>query len=113
MKCIVFVVLYVGLISNAYAKGLWQRIEVGANTSEAKAIAIDTHNDKILYSGFQEGLYKTTDGGKTWELLAAGLLSKVNFLYLDARDSNILYAATQSGLFRSNDALHTQFNNSF
>lgn len=104
MKCIAFVILYVGLISNAYAKGLWQRIAVGANTSEAKAIAIDTRNDKILYSGFQEGLYKTSDGGKTWELLAAGLLSKVNFLYLDPRDSNILYAATENGLFRSNDA---------
>lgn len=87
----------------AYAGG-WQRMEIGANVSETKAIAIDRDNSDIIYLGSEAGLYKSIDKAKTWKLLAPGLISKVNYIYIDKQDLKTVYAGCQDGLFRSQDA---------
>lgn len=74
-------------------------------------------------SGGERGLYKTTDGGKTWNLvLSAGEWTGVTDIAIDPRDADVLYAATwqrhrsvaaymgggpESGLHRSSDGGET------
>ena len=82
----------------------WERIEINANVSASQAIAIEKDNPGVIYVGFKEALYKTRDAGKTWEALAPGLISELNFLYIDKEDPQVIYAATLNGLFKSQDA---------
>ena len=72
-----------------------------------------------MVEGWRSGLYKTTDGGKTWtQVLGGGEWTGVSALEIDPRDPDILYAATwqhhrtvaaymgggpESGLHRSSD----------
>lgn len=92
-------------------------------------ITYDPKNQGVVYltTGFFDvwdyignGIYKSTDGGKTWQKLENGLQGKSQFgdLVIDPADSNVLYAANgmednpgmgvtgeaQSHLYRSEDA---------
>jgi len=80
------------------------------------ALAIDATSPKdarTIYAGTDFGLYKTTDGGKTWEDSAVGLddVPHVKHLLVDPTDPARLYAsavpdvaqAEGAGLYRSDD----------
>jgi hypothetical protein len=58
------------------------------------------------YAGLGQGVFRSTDGGTTWQLRAAAPFVGVGFyrLVVDPADSNLLYAATRSGVFTSGDA---------
>lgn len=66
-------------------------------------ILIDPRNSNIVYvasqgplwnSGGDRGLYKTTDGGKTWKaVLSVSENTGVTELLMDPRDPDVLYAA--------------------
>lgn len=74
-------------------------------------------------SGGERGVYKSTDGGKTWKnTLSSGIWTGVTDMIIDPRDPNRLYAATwqrqrtvaayigagpESGLHMSNDGGET------
>lgn len=104
-KSLIFVlVLFFGLAPAACAGSSWLRMEIGANILDARAIAVDKNNPGIIYIGFKDGLYKTADSGKSWKLLAPGLITKINYIYLDSQSSGAVYAATEDGLFESRDA---------
>ncbi|OGX24523.1 MAG: hypothetical protein A3J51_03280 [Omnitrophica WOR_2 bacterium RIFCSPHIGHO2_02_FULL_45_21] len=103
MYLVIIFVLFICSHTLVYAGG-WQRLEIGANVSKARAIAIDRDNSDILYLGSETGLYKSIDKAKTWKLLAPGLIREVNRIYLDKQDSKTVYAGCQNGLFRSQDA---------
>ena len=50
---------------------------------------------RLWSSGGDRGLFKTTDGGKTWEnVLSAGEWTGVTDVVMDPRDPDLLYAAT-------------------
>ncbi len=91
-------------------------------------IAIDPNNSNIVYaaaygssrvSGGDRGIYKTTDGGKTWEnVLKISEYTGCYQVHMDPRFSNILYAVAhqrmrnfytgvyggpESGIYRSLD----------
>ena len=67
-------------------------------------IAIDPRNSDVVYvaaegplwkSGGDRGLYKTTDGGKTWErILYVDENTGVNNIILDPRNPDVMYATT-------------------
>lgn len=95
--------LFFGLSACAYADVSWQRTDMGANILDARAIAVDKNNPGVIYAGFKDGLYKATGAGKSWKLLAPGLITRVNYIYLDTRDSAIVYVATDDGLLKSQD----------
>jgi photosystem II stability/assembly factor-like uncharacterized protein len=67
-------------------------------------IAVDPRNSNVVYaaaqgplwkSGGDRGLYKTTDGGKTWDtVLFVSKYTGVSEVVLDPRDPDVLYAAT-------------------
>jgi photosystem II stability/assembly factor-like uncharacterized protein len=76
---------------------------MGLKTSEhIGRIAIDPNNSDIVYvaaygplwtSGGERGIYKTTDGGKTWKnILSVSEHTGFNEVHIDPRNSNTLYA---------------------
>ena len=76
---------------------------VGLKTSEhIGMIAIDPTNSDVVYvaaygplwtSGGERGLYKTTDGGKTWKaVLTVSEHTGFNEIHIDPRNANVLYA---------------------
>jgi photosystem II stability/assembly factor-like uncharacterized protein len=103
---------------------------VGLENSERIAqIIVDHHNSNVVYvaatghlwdSNEERGVYKTTDGGKTWvKSLFVDKDTGCADLAMDPQDSNILYAAMWqfrrkpyfftsggpgSGLYKSSDA---------
>ena len=103
---------------------------MGLNNSEHVAdIAIDPDNSNIVYTaamgslrnaGGDRGIYKTTDGGKTWEnVLKISEYTGCYEIHMDPRYSNILYATAhqrmrnlytgvyggpESGIYRSLDS---------
>ncbi len=103
---------------------------VGLKMSEhIGKIAIDPNNTDIVYvaaygplwsDGGERGIYKTTDGGKTWkQILNVSEHTGFNEVMIDPRNSNVLYAAAhqrqrkvftyigggpESAVYRSTDA---------
>ena len=88
------------------------------------ALAIASEDSQVLYEGTgynaltgQAGLYKTTDGGKTWLVINNGLpgwsgpcpfflsttIEHIYTLAVDPTDSQIVYAATSEGLYKTTD----------
>ncbi len=78
---------------------------VGLKESEhIGKILVDPRNSDVVYvasqgplwsPGGERGLYKTTDGGQSWELLLSdGPYTGVTDVVFDPRDPDVLYAAT-------------------
>lgn len=97
--------------SVAYGDGVYKSEDggaswknVGLKTSEhIGKIIVDPTNSNIVYvaaigplwkEGGERGVYKTTDGGKTWtQSLKIDQYTGVNDIIMDPRDHNVLYAA--------------------
>jgi photosystem II stability/assembly factor-like uncharacterized protein len=95
--------------------GVWRTIDGGQTwtpitdqmpTTAIGAIAVDPTDDRVVYVGSGEGnfanhsryglgVYKTTDGGDTWNVLAAGTFSGRCFskIAVNPQTTNVLYAA--------------------
>lgn len=123
--------------SVSYGDGLYKTEDGGKswknvglkNSEHIGRIAIDPTNSDIVYvaaygpvwsSGGDRGIYKTTDGGKTWNrILNISEHTGFNEVMLDPRHPNIIYAAAhqrqrkiftyigggpESALYKSTDA---------
>ncbi len=83
----------------------WERISP-AGDSELKnvdSIAVDPIDADIIYAGTYHLPWKTVDGGKTWNSIAAGLIddSDIMSLRVDASRPSRLYLSACSGIYRS------------
>lgn len=102
----------------------WKKtLFINADTG-ASDLSLDPSNPRILYAGMWEhrrfpwtvksggegsGLYKSTDGGETWEKLTEGLPEKMGKVAVDVSPAqpDRIYAnieAEEGGVFRSDDA---------
>jgi photosystem II stability/assembly factor-like uncharacterized protein len=72
---------------------------VTAHPEDARVIYVATH---------EAGVFKTTDGGKSWQAASAGLAGvDVHGVAIDPRDPQKLHAAVRDkgeGIYRSTDA---------
>ncbi len=86
-------------------------------------LAVDPHNPEIIWVGtgenqsqrsvgFGDGVYKSTDGGKTWQPMGLKHSEHIARILIDPRDSQTVYVASQGplwasggerGLYRSRD----------
>jgi photosystem II stability/assembly factor-like uncharacterized protein len=102
---------------------VWRPIFDGAPTGSVGALAIAPSNPEVLYVGSGEGLrrpdlsvgngiYKSTDAGKTWEHLGLRNGFQINALLVDPSDANRVFAAVmghpygpnkERGVYRSLD----------
>ena len=104
--------------------GIWESSDTGATwqprTDQMPSLAIgaitfDPHAATRVYAGSGEGnfyanlgagVYRSTDGGTTWTVLASAPFIGVGFydLVVDPANYKILYAATTNGLYRSTNS---------
>jgi photosystem II stability/assembly factor-like uncharacterized protein len=80
--------------------GDWAPIDNGLVDLQVLAIMLNGLNNKIVYAGTEDGVFKTTDGGLTWE--RKGLAGKSVFaLVSDPYDEDIIYVATEDGVYKT------------
>jgi len=83
----------------------WERISPAgdAELKNVDSIAVDPVDANIIYAGTYHLPWKTMDGGKTWNSIAAGLIddSDIMSLRVDATRPSRLYLSACSGIYRS------------
>ncbi len=122
--------------SASYGDGVYKSTDGGKswknmglkNSEHTGMIKVDPKNSDIVYvaaygplwsKGGDRGIYKTTDGGKSWKkILTVSEYTGFNEIHIDPRYSNILYASAhqrfrqgysyisggpESNLYKSND----------
>lgn len=105
--------------------GIWKSTNYGLtwdNISDGKipgiadsigALAVAPSNSSVIYAGTGEadirsdfdsgdGVYKTTDAGKTWSYAGLRDTHMIAKIVVSARDANIAYAASMGHVFRPN-----------
>jgi photosystem II stability/assembly factor-like uncharacterized protein len=105
--------------------GIWRSTNYGQsweNISDGKipgtadsigALAVAPSNPKIIYAGTGEsdirgdfdtgeGIYKSTDAGKTWHYAGLRETHTTSSLVVDPRDPNVVYATTLGHVFKPN-----------
>jgi len=117
----------------AVGGGVWKTVDGGTtwkpvtdgkiHSSSVGAIAVSQSNPDIVYVGMGEselrgnvmqgdGVYKTTDGGKTWTHIGLEATQAIARIRVDAKDPNLVYVAAlghpygpsaDRGVFRSTD----------
>jgi photosystem II stability/assembly factor-like uncharacterized protein len=98
--------MIVGTLGGAFVSsdggGNWKRVG-GNDLQKAESVAIDPVDPRILYVGTWRLGYKSTDSGKTWTLMNAGmpLDSDVFSIAIDPRNPSIVYSSACSGVYRS------------
>ncbi len=103
--------------------GSWQSISDNSMISSIGAIAVSESNPNVIYVGtgesclrgnisYGDGVYKTTDGGKTWQHIGLKDTQHIARVWIDPRNSDhVLIAAlghaygpnTERGIFRTTD----------
>src|SRR5207237_10010550 len=72
-------------------------LQVSGYRDNRHALDIDPQNPSTVYLGTSRGVFKTTNGGATWQAMNSGLsATDVIALAIDPRDSGILYAVTDA-----------------
>jgi len=112
-----------GVWKTVDAGRVWTPIFDGQGTQSIGAIAVASSDPKVIYVGSGEGLqrpdlsvgdgiYKSTDGGETWQHLGLRDGQQIPALLVDPHDPNRVFAAVlghpyganpERGVFRSTD----------
>lgn len=93
-----------GLFRTTAGDGEWQSITKGLPENvEVRAFLIHPHKPDVIYAGTQDGPYRSTDGGDSWERLGFPERGAVIWsLAFHPKRPNIMYAGTAPvGLYRS------------
>ena len=113
--------------------GVWKSTDGGANWENISdgyfkygsvgAVAVADSDPNVIYVGMGEetvrgnvsrgdGVYKSTDGGKTWKYVGLGDTQQISRIRIDPKDPNVVYVAAlghlwgpneERGVFRSRD----------
>jgi photosystem II stability/assembly factor-like uncharacterized protein len=95
-----------GLFRKAAEATDWQALTRGLpQPCEVRALAVHPHQPAIVFAGTQDGPYRSTDGGDSWQRLDfPGPERVVWSLAFHPRDPRTIYCGTAPGaLFRSED----------
>jgi photosystem II stability/assembly factor-like uncharacterized protein len=113
-------IVYVGTgVNNSSKSHVYKSTDAGAHWQLVSgpgwiwlgALASDPKHSGTLYASTSTGIYKTTDGSRTWQAFSRGLLPAAGEgwgrLAVDPNNSNIIYAGLGGGIHKSVDAGHT------
>jgi photosystem II stability/assembly factor-like uncharacterized protein len=105
-----------GLWKTETAGQKWENISDGFfEMGSVGAVAVSRSNPNIVYCGMGEhaprgvmtsygdGVYKSTDAGKTWKKLGLEKTQHISRIIIHPRDPNIVYVAAQGALFEGNE----------
>ena len=101
----------------------WTSLFDGQGSYSIGALAIDPNNPHTVWVGtgenvggrhvaYGDGIYRSRDGGKTWENQGLAESEHIGMILVDPRDSNVVYVASQGplwsaggerGLYKSTD----------
>jgi photosystem II stability/assembly factor-like uncharacterized protein len=86
----------------------WKRV-AGSDIQRAESVAIDPIDHRILYVGTWRLAYKSTDFGRTWNLVDTGvpLDSDVFSIAIDQANPAVMYSSACSGVYRSTNQART------
>src|SRR5687768_6439783 len=89
---------YVGIAEDL---GIWSPLGPGNVGGRTRALVIDPRAPSTMYAGgVAGGVWKTTDGGGSWEPLDDIMANlAVSTLAIDPANSSVLYAGTGEGFF--------------
>ncbi|MEZ4957932.1 MAG: hypothetical protein R2825_30515 [Saprospiraceae bacterium] len=85
----------------------WSPISHELNLDGIRAIKVHPSDPNTAFVGERNNVYKTTDGGNTWELSLNLTDMRVNDISINPEDPNIVLLATEKGLHRSTDGGNT------
>ena len=101
-----------GLWKTDDAGQIWKNISDGFfKTGSVGAVAVSESNPNIVYCGMGEhaprgvmthhgdGVYKSTDAGKTWNKIGLDLTQHIAGIIIHPKDPNIVYVAAQGALY--------------
>lgn len=96
-----------GVFRSADAGMTWERITPvdDPELRNVDSLAIDPRDANTIYTGTYHLPWKTTDGGKTWQPVIAGLIddSDIMSLRIDVSRPERLFLSACSGIYRSED----------
>src|SRR6476619_4470562 len=91
------------LMLSAQSTSVWTTN--GPQGGDVTALTLDPRHPSTLFAGVTGGVFKSTDGGRHWQINSAGLPTSaiVRALRVDPQLSARVYAATSGGVFESTD----------
>jgi photosystem II stability/assembly factor-like uncharacterized protein len=112
-----------GIFKTTDAGVHWQPIFDSQNVSSIGALAVASSDPNIVWAGSGEacirshisvgnGIYKSTDAGKTWAHMGLEKTGRIGAVVIDPRDANVVFAAglghaygpqLERGVFRTTD----------
>lgn len=96
-----------GWIYRSDSVSAWKKLDKPANVDEGwqNVLSLTTDRDGVFYAGTEEGVLRSGDDGRTWELRDKGLTEPiVTALVVEGTD---VYAGTDAGIFVSEDKAAT------
>lgn len=110
----VFLATAMGVFVSDEGGDRWHKRMAGiTNVLMVTAVAVDPARPEVLYAGTSGGVYKTTDGARTWVPFNTGLIPPgfvtssrslgVTALVIDPQHTEVLYAGTLDGLYKTVD----------
>lgn len=71
-------------------------------------VKIDPHHPKTVYTATLKGLFRTSDGGESWQRIGESLPDQFfSDLILDSEQPDVLYVASRKGIHKSLDGGNT------
>jgi photosystem II stability/assembly factor-like uncharacterized protein len=101
-----FVIAFVVLAASALpASAGVNRWTTSGPVAGVSSVAIDPTNPAVVYAGTLKGVFKSRDGGLSWNDPSDGQLDglAVHSLTIDPLVSSSVYAGTSNGVFKSTD----------
>ncbi len=106
---------YDGVFKSTNGGGSWTQLNSGLASAYVYSLAVDPQNTQTIYAGtsgyFQGtlssagGVFKSTNGGSSWNQANSGLKIHVYSLAVDPQDTQTIYAGTMdNGVFKSSNA---------
>ncbi len=108
----VFLATAMGVFESDAERKSWQKRMAGiTNVLMVTALAVNSGRPDVLYAGTSNGVYKTTDGARTWVVVNTGMLEPshvmssralgVSTLAVDPHRPDTVYAGTLDGLYKT------------